>query len=98
MAPRPDPAIQITRIEAALQDLERRLAGGERIDADGVARNIGALCEQLAAMPATAARPHAPALQGLIGSLDRLERQLTEAQAEFNRRIEALGGADGAKA
>ena len=90
MKHRTDPASEFARLDAALQASVKRVADGELVDTSDLARDIEALCEQLAATPADGARHLIGNLQTLLTGLEQLESTLRERCEEFHRRIELL--------
>lgn len=86
----PDPGRDIARIRATITSLRGRIEGGERVDLAGLTRDVGALCEQLAAMPGEAARPHGPALTDVMNDLNDLEGLLRHLHDDLDQRVAAL--------
>lgn len=95
MSIRPDPQADIARIRATIISLRDRLEQGEHLDLGGLTRDVGALCEQLAAMPGPAARPHAEALAEMMADLDGLEGLLRGLRGDLDRRIAEMSGSGG---
>jgi hypothetical protein len=94
MATSPSPDQEIARIRHTIARLQQRVEQGERVDLAGLTRDVGGLCEQLAAMPEETARPHAPALEQVMGDLNGLEGLLRNQQADLDKRLSVLSDQD----
>jgi|GEM_PF-3445465 len=95
MQQQPNPDSLIRLIRASMDDLRHRAERGERVDMTALSRDIGALCEQLAVLPANDARPYADELEDLVVDLNGLEARLKETHRELTHRLEALSPAEG---
>ena len=60
---------------------ERLLAEGQGVNIARLDRRVAAICEAVAALPRAEARRFAPALERLLGGLDRLEAVTQRAHA-----------------
>lgn len=90
MKQRIDPAREFDRLDAALASFATKVDNGEQVDTAVLARDVEALCEQLAASPPDGARSFAGNLHSLLAGLECLEQALRSKQEELQQRLTIL--------
>ena len=82
---------EIAKLASLIATARRLLAGGTGVELSALEEKVAALCAALTALPPDEARPLVPALERLLGSLDRLREDLDSHYGRLGCKIAAAG-------